>query len=226
MSTSVVKLLPGPRGNAQATMRGRPVSIVGQRPAVAYPSGRRHGAGACLHFEPAPPPLRRFRWSDRHGILCLPARLILLPTSALSPEGVFAVSDWADFHADLRQALEAFAAGDARPYKQCWTTIGDCTVFGAFGGVIRGPAEVRLRLDWAASQYHQGRYTVYEVLAEHACQDMGCIVALERVESSDDSGNTITRERRLTHVARREPEGWRIVHQHSDPLVTVTPQPT
>ena len=73
---------------------------------------------------------------------------------------------------------------------------------------------------------HQGRYTVYEVLAEHTCQDMGCIVALERVEISDASGITITRERRLTHVVRREPEGWRIVHQHSDPLVTVTPQPT
>lgn len=83
-----------------------------------------------------------------------------------------------------------------------------------------------LALDWAASRYHQGRYTVYEVLAEHTCQDMGCIVALERVETSDASGITITRERRLTHVVRREPEGWRIVHQHSDPLVTVTPQPT
>ena len=159
-------------------------------------------------------------------MLSSPMRLIFLPTSALSPEGVSAVSDWGTFRADLRKALEAFAAGDAEPYKQWWTTSGDCTVFGAFGGVVRGPAEVRSRLDWAASRYHQGRYTVYEVLAEHACQDMGCIVALERVESSDTSGNTITRERRLTHVVRRESEGWRIVHQHSDPLVTVTPQPT
>jgi len=136
------------------------------------------------------------------------------------------VSDWGTFHADLRKALEAFAAGDAEPYKQWWTTSPDCTVFGAFGGVVRGPTEVRSRLDWAASRYHQGRYTVYEVLAEHTCQDMGCVVALERVETSEASGITITRVRRLTHVVRREPEGWRIVQQHSDPLITVTPQPT
>ena len=136
------------------------------------------------------------------------------------------MSDWGTFHADLRKALVAFAAGDAEPYKQWWTTSRDCTVFGAFGGVVRGPAEVRSRLDWAASRYHQGRYTVYEILVEHTCQDMGCIVALERVENSDASGITITRERRLTHVVRREPEGWRIVHQHSEPLVTITPSPT
>jgi ketosteroid isomerase-like protein len=133
------------------------------------------------------------------------------------------MSTWDAFHADLRTALDAFAAGDAEPYKHCWTTRSDCSVFGAFGGVVRGASEVRSRLDWAASQYRQGHYTAYDVLAEYVSEDLGCIVALERVESRDARGNTITRERRITHVARREPEGWRIVHQHSDPLVAVTP---
>jgi ketosteroid isomerase-like protein len=135
------------------------------------------------------------------------------------------MSTWDTFHADLRTALDAFAAGDAEPYKHCWTTRSDCTVFGAFGGVVRGAEGVRSRLDWAASQYRQGHYTAYDVLAEHAGGDMGCIVALERVESRDADGKTITRERRITHVARREPEGWRIVNQHSDPLVEVTAPP-
>jgi ketosteroid isomerase-like protein len=91
--------------------------------------------------------------------------------------------------------------------------------------VVRGAAEVRSRLDWAASQYREGRYTAYDVLSEHAGEDMACIVALERVESRGADGRLITRERRITHVARREPEGWRIVHQHSDPLVAVSPPP-
>jgi ketosteroid isomerase-like protein len=136
------------------------------------------------------------------------------------------MSTWDAFHADLRTALDAFAAGDAELYKHCWTTRSDCSVFGAFGGVVRGASEVRSRLDWAASQYRQGHYAAYDVLAEYLGADLGCIVALERVESRDAGGNTITRERRITHVARREPEGWRIVHQHSDPLVTVAPPPT
>jgi ketosteroid isomerase-like protein len=135
------------------------------------------------------------------------------------------ISTWDVFHGDLRKALEAFAAGDAELYKRCWSTSSECTVFGAFGGVVRGATEVRSRLDWAASQYREGHYTAYDVLAEYAGADMGCIVALERVESRDARGATITRERRITHVARREPEGWRIVHQHSDPLVAVTPPP-
>jgi ketosteroid isomerase-like protein len=136
------------------------------------------------------------------------------------------ISTWDAFHGDLRTALEAFAAGDAELYKGCWSTNSDCTVFGAFGGVVQGATEVRSRLDWAASQYREGRYTAYDVLAEYAGEDMGCIVALERIESRDARGATITRERRITHVARREPEGWRIVHQHSDPLVAVTRPPT
>jgi len=139
------------------------------------------------------------------------------------PEELIQLSTWDQFHADLRAALEAFVTGDAEPYKQCWTTSAECTVFGAFGGVIKGAVEVRARLDWAASQYQDGHYTSYEVLAEHAGEDAGCIVGLEHIESRDALGQPITRERRTTHVVRHEAEGWRIVHQHSDPLVSVTP---
>src|SRR4051794_35396351 len=114
-----------------------------------------------------------------------------LPTP---PEELIHLSTWDQFHADLREALEAFATSDAEPYKQCWTPSGECTVFGAFGGVVTGAAEVRARLDWAASQYHDGHYTSYEVLAEHAGEDAGCIVALERIESRDTLGHPITRE--------------------------------
>ena len=53
------------------------------------------------------------------------------------------MSDWGTSHADLRKALEAFTAGDAKPYKQWWTTSDDSTVFGALGGVVRGPADSR-----------------------------------------------------------------------------------
>jgi ketosteroid isomerase-like protein len=133
------------------------------------------------------------------------------------------VSSWDAFREEVRRALEAFATGDAAPYKKCWSGGDDCTVFGAFGGVVQGGSEIETRLDWAAAQYREGRYTRYEVLAEFMGTDVGCIVALERVETLDKEGLVMVRERRLTHVARQERHGWRIVHQHSDPLVTVKP---
>ncbi len=60
---------------------------------------------------------------------------------------------WAEFRNELRHAVEAFVDGDAGPYKACWSDHDDCTLFGAFGGVVRGGAAIAERLEWAASQY-------------------------------------------------------------------------
>ena len=133
------------------------------------------------------------------------------------------MSSWASFHDQVRASVRAFVSGDAEPYKSCWSRGSDCTVLGAFGGVVRGGAEIASRLDWAAAQYRDGRYTRFEVLADVAGADLGYIVHLERVESLDAEGATVVRERRVTHVARKEQGQWRIVHQHSDPLVEVAP---
>lgn len=130
--------------------------------------------------------------------------------------------DWAIFGKQLRSALEAFAVGDAEPYQRCWTND-DCTVFGAFGGVVRGSEEVRVRLAWAAAQYRAGRYTRFEPVTDVLGTDLAVLAHLERIESLDEQGETIVRERRLTHVARKEVGGWKVVHQHSDPLVEVRP---
>lgn len=139
-------------------------------------------------------------------------------------EGEWAVDqDWATFCEQLRSALDAFVVGDAAPYQRCWTANDDCTVFGAFGGVGRGAEEIRLRLGWAGSQYRAGRYTRFELVTDVRGSDLAVLAHLERVESLDDQGATIVRERRLTHVARKEADGWKVVHQHSDPLVEVRP---
>ena len=135
------------------------------------------------------------------------------------------MSPWASFRDQVQASLEAFISGDAEPYKRCWSEESDCTVFGAFGGVVRGGAEIRSRLEWAAAQYRDGRYTRFEVLADAEGADLGYIVHLERVESLGAEGDVIVRERRVTHVAHKEQGEWRIIHQHSDPLVeTASPR--
>lgn len=132
-------------------------------------------------------------------------------------------TSWTSFQVEVRAAVEGFVRGAPEPYKRCWSTREDCTIFGAFGGVVTGPTDIRSRLDWVAAQYTDGQYTRFEVVAEAATQDLAYLAHLERIDSPDEQGHLVSRERRVTHVARREDDGWRLVHQHSDPLVQVTP---
>lgn len=131
--------------------------------------------------------------------------------------------DWVTFCEQLRSALDAFAVGDAAPYQRCWTANDDCTVFGAFGGIARGAEDIRVRLGWAASHDRAGRYTRFEPVTDLLGSDLAVLAVLERIESLDEHGATLVRERRLTHVARKEANEWKVVHQHSDPLVDAQP---
>jgi ketosteroid isomerase-like protein len=130
-------------------------------------------------------------------------------------------TSWQSFRDQVRSAVEAFVAGDAEPYKRCWSREDDCTAFGAFGGVVRGGEEIASRLDWAATRYREGRYVRFDVLADGADGTLGYLVHVERIESLDPEGGVVVRERRATHIARREGDGWRVVHHHADPLVEV-----
>jgi ketosteroid isomerase-like protein len=128
---------------------------------------------------------------------------------------------WERFRNNVQQAVAAIVAGDARPYTQCWTAREDATLFGAFGGVVRGQREIAARLAAVAGRYVEGRYTRMDILGEAATSELAYLVHVERIESVDHARRPVVRERRVTHVARREEDGWRIVHQHSDPLVEV-----
>ena len=119
----------------------------------------------------------------------------------------------------LTTALNTFVRGDAEPYKLLWAHTEDVSVLGAFGGRNLGWSEVGPRLDFAASQYQDGRYDDLEVLASGTGGDMAYIVWLETVSATSARGEAVTRRRRVTHVLRRQGDDWRIVHQHGDPLV-------
>ena len=122
-------------------------------------------------------------------------------------------------HRELRAALDAFVTGDPEPYKGLWSNSGDVSLFGAFGGRVLGWAAVADRLDRAASQYRAGRYEEFEVLVAHAGSELGYIVWMEAISAEGVDGKRVIRRRRATQISRIERGYWRIVHQHSDPLV-------
>jgi ketosteroid isomerase-like protein len=133
---------------------------------------------------------------------------------------------WNALNQELRAALDAFVAGDADPYKRLWSHRDDVSIFGAFGGCLRGWNAIAERLDWAASQYHEGVYGEFTLIAEGVTPDLAYSVWTEKITSMAPDGSAIVRERRGTQIYRMEGRTWRIVHQHSDPLVRVDPPGT
>ena len=120
---------------------------------------------------------------------------------------------------ELTAALDAFVRGDPEPYKTLWSRADDVSLFGAFGGRVFGWGAVADRLDRAASQYRSGRYEQFDILVASAGTEFGYMVWIEAISAEGVDGQRVTRQRRATQVFRLELGEWRIVHQHSDPLV-------
>lgn len=112
-------------------------------------------------------------------------------------------------------ALAAMGAGDPKPYRECWARFDGVTLFGAFGTIEHGHADVMATLDWVASRFSDGtlvpEYEIVQVDADTA-YTVGFERGTLRVDGADPAELTI----RVTHVYRRIDGDWRIVHRHGD----------
>ena len=59
-----------------------------------------------------------------------------------------------------------------------------------------------------------------QVLATHVSADLACTVELEHWDVRlASTGETATIDLRVTHVYRREEDGWKVIHRHGEHLV-------
>jgi ketosteroid isomerase-like protein len=58
------------------------------------------------------------------------------------------------------------------------------------------------------------------VLGEHVHGELAYTVHVEAIRSRAPNGEREIRERRVTKIYRHDDSGWRILHMHSDPLLT------
>jgi ketosteroid isomerase-like protein len=130
------------------------------------------------------------------------------------------MDEWGRFMDEQRAALDAFVRGDPRPLQQIWSQTDEVSLLGAFGGRALGWEAVRARLEAAAAAYRSGAYERLEILVEQVLGDAAYTVHEERIGFLSAAGDALTRERRVTQIYRREPVAWRILHHHSDPLVS------
>jgi ketosteroid isomerase-like protein len=130
---------------------------------------------------------------------------------------------WDEAQRHQAAALKAYTSGDPVPFKETVSHADDVTMFGGFGGWVKGWQEIEKRLGWSSSQYHGGT-DVIEPLAQGRSGDLGYTVHLERISvRQGPSATQIEKTYRVTHMFRWEGDEWKLIHRHADTLIETRP---
>jgi ketosteroid isomerase-like protein len=120
----------------------------------------------------------------------------------------------------VRAAHESMMAGDSGPWMALLSPRDDVVLLGAFGGIVRDRPALAARFDRTAQAYGGGERLSVERLATWVGADLACTVEVERHEGVRLAGHApTTTVYRVTHLFRREADGWKVVLRHADPLV-------
>jgi hypothetical protein len=134
-----------------------------------------------------------------------------------------------DFDAFLDQmdiAQRELQQGLPGSYKALWSHKDDVSLAGGFGGDFEvGWVNVEKRLDWASSQFKDGRSQVRRI-SSSTSGELGYVLQSEHIQFTATSSNApAERIYRVTMLFRREDGKWRIIHRHADvPLSKAAPQ--
>jgi ketosteroid isomerase-like protein len=111
-------------------------------------------------------------------------------------------------------ALNQMANGDASAMGGIWSSSGTVTAMHPIGGREVGWENVRG--SWLqVAQLCTGGTVRLEDQRIEATDDLAYELGNERGEITM-AGRQVPIEQRVTNVYRREPEGWKIVHHHTD----------
>lgn len=126
-------------------------------------------------------------------------------------------SDFASFLDRADQAQLEFQQGRPDAYKALWSHQADVTLGGGFGGGFeRGWDSVAKRLDWASSQFREGRNEIQRI-SSWTSGDLGYLVQAEHLQFMTPGSSTpVERTYRVTMLFRRENGQWRVLHRHAD----------
>jgi hypothetical protein len=116
----------------------------------------------------------------------------------------------------VQTALRLLVQGDPTPLLALWSHAPDVTSLSGAGTDI-GWEHVGPRTRWIGEQYRDGQID-FELLAQGSNGDLGYTIWIERSQARLFGGDEFTQiALRITHIYRREPDGWKIVHLHASP---------
>ena len=123
---------------------------------------------------------------------------------------------------DVRQASEQFYAalnstldGDSSPMEQIWSHGSDVSAMHPFGGRILGWDEVRASWEQAAQAFSGGQVALDEMVVVPITEDAAYTLGTEHGQGRLGD-ETVGIEWCVTNAYRREADGWKIVHHHTD----------
>jgi len=116
--------------------------------------------------------------------------------------------------AKFYSALNRMTTGDASPLSEIWSHSDGVTAMHPIGGEQTGWAAVKDSFDQVAGLATEGRVELAGQTI-HSGADLAYETGIER-GMVKVAGETVTIDQRVTNVYRREPDGWKIVHHHTD----------
>jgi ketosteroid isomerase-like protein len=116
--------------------------------------------------------------------------------------------------AQFYAALNSMMVGDAAPLADIWSHGANVSTMHPIGGREAGWDEVRGSFEQVA-QLASGGHAELRDESIQVAGDMAYEVGIEQGQATL-AGEQIAIEHRVTNVYRREAEGWKIVHHHTD----------
>lgn len=120
-------------------------------------------------------------------------------------------------------ALGALMLGNTDPMKAALSHASDATAFLGWGSYERGWPQIEERWEWVRSRFtgpgSNGQGPVAETLSRVVTSDLAYTIAIERgVVRLVGHDEPVSMTLRVTHIYRREAEGWKMTHRHADAL--------
>jgi len=116
--------------------------------------------------------------------------------------------------AQFYAGLTSMMAGDAAPLADAWSHSASVSTMHPIGGRQTGWDEVRGSFEQVA-QLASGGHAELRDQSLQVAGDMAYEVGIEQGQATL-AGEQITIEQRVTNIYRREAEGWKMVHHHTD----------
>ena len=116
--------------------------------------------------------------------------------------------------AQFYAALTSMLNGDAAPLADIWSHSTAVTTMHPIGGRQVGWREVRESWEQVAKISSEGRVKLADQIIQVA-GDLGYEVGVEQGQFKL-AGQSLDIAARVTNIYRREADGWKIVHHHTD----------
>lgn len=111
-------------------------------------------------------------------------------------------------------ALNSMVTGDTTPMADVWSHAATVTAMHPIGGRQVGWDEVRASFEQVAGLSSEGKVELADQIVQVG-GDLAYELGVERGQARL-VGRQVTFDQRVTNVYRREPQGWKIVHHHTD----------